>query len=91
MPSIYVGKTAKSVKERSKEHWDDFRSRKPDSHILKHWVLYHQSKGTPKYMMKVVQFHRSALSRQVGKAIRIQRRGGEMTLTKAIHGKERAG
>ena len=31
-------------------------------------------------MMKVVQFHRSALSRQVGEAIRIQRRGGEMTL-----------
>ena len=30
--------------------------------------------------MKVIQFHRSALSREVGEAIRIQRRGEEITL-----------
>ena len=30
--------------------------------------------------MKVIKFHRSALSRQVGEAIKIQRRGGELTL-----------
>ena len=75
IPSIYVGETARSVMERSKEHWDDFKSRKPDSHILKHWVLHHHSAGTLKFIMKVIKFHRSALSRQVGEAIRIQRRG----------------
>ena len=76
VPSIYVGETARSVKERAKEHWEDFKSEKPDSHILKHWAMHHNSVGQPKFIMKVVQYHRSALSRQVGEAIRIQRRGG---------------
>ena len=38
--------------------------------------MHHNSVGQPKFIMKVVQYHRSALSRQVGEAIRIQRRGG---------------
>ena len=34
MPSVYVGETARSIKERSKEHWAAFRSKQTDSHIL---------------------------------------------------------
>ena len=32
-------------------------------------------KGEPEFIMKVVGFHRTALSRQVGEAVRIMRRG----------------
>ena len=75
VPSIYVGETARSVQERAREHWDAFKSKDKDSHIYKHWVLHHNSEGEPQFTMKVVQYHRSALSRQVGEATRIRRRG----------------
>ena len=75
VPSLYVGETCRSVQERAKEHWTDYRRGCKDSHILKHWVLHHNSEGEPRFIMKVVQHHRSALSRQVGEATRIQRRG----------------
>ena len=41
--SIYVGETARSVHERSKEHWADFRKEKEDSHIFKHQIIHHGS------------------------------------------------
>ena len=73
IPSVYVGETARSVQERAKEHWEGFKNKKEDNHILKHWVLHHNSTGEPNFIMKVVKFHRTALSRQ--EAIRIQKRG----------------
>ena len=78
VPSLYVGETCRSVQERAKEHWNDYRRGCKDSHILKHWVLHHNSEGEPHFIMKVVQYHRSALSRQVGEAIRIQKRGSTL-------------
>ena len=75
VPSIYVGETARSIQERAREHWDSFRSRNSDSHILKHWTLHHDSEGEPEFIMKVVKYHKTALSRQVGEAIRIAKRG----------------
>ena len=76
-PSIYVGETARSIYERGKEHWEAWKSRREDSHIYKHMELHHGGKEDPNFVFKVVQFHRSALSRQVGEAVRIRRRGGE--------------
>ena len=70
VPSVYVGKTTRSVQEDR----DSFRSRKKDSHIYKHWQLHHQSEGEPQFIMKAVQHHKSALNRQVSEAIRIRRR-----------------
>ena len=58
VPSIYVGETARSVKERAKEHWEDFKSKKSDSHIMKHWALHQNLVGEPNFIMKVVQYHR---------------------------------
>ena len=75
-PSIYVGETALSIYERGKQHWDAWRSRREDSHIYKHMELHHGGKENPNFVFKVVQYHRSALSRQVGEAVRIRRRGG---------------
>ena len=35
VPSVYVGETARSIKERSQENWAAYRSGQTDSHILK--------------------------------------------------------
>ena len=59
-----------SIAERSREHWDDFKSIKTDLHIMKH-----QGEGEPEFHFKVGKHFKSALSRQVGEAIRLERRG----------------
>ena len=43
--------------------------------MAKHMELFHGG-ADPTFMMRVVQYHRSALSRQCGEAVRIMRRGG---------------
>ena len=73
--SVYVGETARSIQERAKEHWESFKSKDPKSHILKHHLIHHGAEGEPKFIMKVVKFYRTALSRQVAEAVRIKRRG----------------
>ena len=79
-PSLYVGETGRSLHERSREHWDSYRNGSKDSHILKHHLLHHNGEGEPEMVFKVVGKYRSALSRQVGEAVKIRRRGGEGSL-----------
>ena len=74
-PSIYIGETSRSIQESALEHQPDLRNKRERSHN-KHRVLHHEDKETP-FMMKVVSFHKSALSRQAAEAVRIRRRGGE--------------
>ena len=75
-PTLYVGESSRIVFERSREHWSAWRSKKEDSHILKHQMAEHGGSSSPKFVMRVVRHYRSALSRQVGEAVRISRRGG---------------
>ena len=77
VPTLYVGETSRTIYERSREHWADWRGRKDTSHILKHQEQVHGGEEEPKFTMKVVKSFRTALSRQVGEAVRIRRRGGE--------------
>ena len=74
-PSLYVGETARSIYERGREHWADYRSQSSDSCIYKHHMLHHNSEGEPEFIMKVVGHHSTAFSRQVGEAVRKGRRG----------------
>ena len=74
-PSIYIGETSRTILERSKEHWEDFRGSKEDSHIIRHQKLEHTG-GQPNFVIRVVGSHRTALARQVSEAVRIRRRGG---------------
>ena len=53
-----------------------WRSRKEESHIRKHQEADHGGDGSPKFIMRVVKHYKTALSRQVGEAVRIRRRGG---------------
>ena len=79
IPSIYVGETSRTIFERAAEHWGaahGSKAAKAKSHMAKHQELVHGGEE-PEFIMRVVKFHRTALSRQTGEAIRIRRRGGE--------------
>ena len=76
IPTLYVGESSRTIFERSREHWNAWRTKKEDSHILKHQENEHGGSSSPKFTMRVVKHYRSALSRQVGEAVRIRRRGG---------------
>ena len=71
-----MGESSRSIFERSKEHWSDYRSNKDKSHILKHHQIAHGGVGEPGFIMRTVSFYRTALARQVGEAVHIRRRGG---------------
>ena len=75
VPSIYVGESSRSIKERGGEHWATFKNKNQESHILKHQVNHHPGEE-PKFILRISSFHKSALERQVAEAVRIRRRGG---------------
>ena len=70
----YVGESGRSMYERGKEHYQDFKSLDKGSHILKHALEYHTEDplGQMNFKMKVVKFHQSAFTRQIHEAVRIQ-------------------
>ena len=76
VPSIYVGESRRSIKERGGEHWTSYKSKAQDSHILKHQTNHHPGKE-PKLILRVSSFHKSALEQQVTEAVRIRRRGSQ--------------
>ena len=82
-PSLYVGETARSLKEKSKEHLDAFRTGSQTSHIRAHQDQCHGGSQDINFVFKIVGAPRSALSRQVGEAIRIRNRGGEGSILNA--------
>ena len=77
VPSLYIGESSRSIYERSREHWADWRGKKGSSHIMKHQEQAHSLEEEPRFIMRVVRSYRTALSRQIGEAVRIRRRGGE--------------
>ena len=77
--SLYVGETSRTIRERAHEHWRDYRGSNKEqqrSHIYKHQELQHAG-AEARFVMRIVEFHKSALSRQTAEAVRIRRRGGE--------------
>ena len=77
--SIYVGETSRTIQERGREHWAAARGSskaKEGSHIAKHQEQMHKGED-PLFILRAVSFHKTALSRQTGEAVRIRRRGGE--------------
>ena len=76
IPTLYVGESSRSIKERGGEHWATYRGGGADSHLLKHQLICHGGEKDPRFILRAVSFHRSALERQVSEAVRIRRRGG---------------
>ena len=68
-PSIYVGESAGSLDERTREHLKDATDVQVESHMRKHWEIEHGDlQGPPRFKMKVIKYCRSALERQIGEA-----------------------
>ena len=76
-PSLYVGESSRSIQERAVEHWSAARRGDQKSHMVRHQDKEHPGED-PKFIFKVVSYHRTALSRQIKEAVRIRRRGGHM-------------
>ena len=76
LQTLYILEKSLTVYKKSKEHWGAWRSGKEESHIRKHQETDHGGDGSPEFMMRVVGYYKSALSRQIGEAVRIGRRGG---------------
>ena len=74
--SLYVGESARSLFERSCEHWQATSQKKEESHMHQHMVEEHSKEmDKPEFRFKVVKTFKSALDRQVAEAIRIEMRG----------------
>ena len=80
VPGVYIGESARSLYERGREHWRGFKERREDSHIWKHQVLHHGGNTAPKFHLRPVEFHRTALHRQLSEAVKISRFGEENLL-----------
>ena len=76
VPSLYVGESSRSIFERSREHWRDWRLKSGNSHIARHQEQANSLEEEPKFTMRVIRSYKTALSRQI-EAVRIRRRGGE--------------
>ena len=82
-PSLYVGETARSLMERAREHINDFETKSKKSHIWKHQTDCHGGNSNHNFIFKIVDTPKSALSRQIGEAVLISRRGGEGAILNA--------
>ena len=72
--SIYLGESSRSAYERGGDHVNDYKSKKEDSHILKHQMSEH-SQAAPNYQFRIIARFQSALMRQVTEAVLIRRQG----------------
>ena len=79
-PSIYVGETSRCLYERGKEHWRGFENKSEDSHIYKHHQIHHGGEGSPSFHLRAIGYMRTALSRQIAEAVRIQHWGEDIVL-----------
>ena len=79
-PSLYIGESSKSLYERGREHWRDYRGKHEDSHILKHHQLHHGGQGEPSFHLKPLKYSTTALNRQITEAVLIQKWGEETIL-----------
>ena len=68
-PSIYVGESSRSLMERSKEHHDDYKKNKEESHMSKHWANSHPGPEKPNFHQYIIGTFKSSLERQVAEAV----------------------
>ena len=82
---VYVGESSRSIYERTKDHFEDFRRRKEDSHLFNHWSQVHGEQGMLNFKFRVVKSFKDALSRQIAESVRIHRRGSVLNVKGAYN------
>ena len=71
-----MGESARSLFERSAEHWADAEAKKESSHMVEHANTAHRGEeGVPDFNFKIVKSFKTCLERQIAEAVRIQKRG----------------
>jgi len=69
---LYIGETARTLRQRAMEHWDKLRLWGTNSFILRHWVRYHgTSVEPPRIKFKALRQFREPLGRQIMEALLI--------------------
>lgn len=78
----YIGETSRSGYERIKEHYKEFETISPRSHMLKHYFESHTNidRKEMKFSVKVLRTYRSAFERQIGESVIIN-----FNLKKGVH------
>ena len=72
---LYVGESARSLFERTSEHFQAADAEKEESHMFQHLVETHKGEGKPQFKFKVIKSFKTCLDRQIAEAIRIEMRG----------------
>ena len=69
---LYVGQTARTLKERAEEHVKSYRRYESKSFMFKHWVTTHpEISDPPEFMFSVIKKHKDPLTRLVHEAVKI--------------------
>ena len=70
----YIGESARSAYERGLNHQNDRKSLDMGSHMLKHALQCHENEdpNLVKFHMRILEFHKSSLERQISEAVLIQ-------------------
>ena len=86
---IYVGETSRIMYERCKEHINDGKTGKDDSHIAKHWEERHPGEAMPEFRFRMVKSFQDPLSRQVAESVRIDLRGENILNSKTVYSRNK--
>ena len=84
----YVGESNRSPAERCREHLNDLKEKREESHMYKHMMMEHPNTEVT-FTMKVIKRHKSALERQVHESVLIEMKQEEGSILNSKSGYNR--
>ena len=74
--NIYIGESARTLRQRALEHWNKVKYWGMNSFILRHWMKHHgTSISPPNFTFKVIKTFKEPMSRQIVEALLILEKG----------------
>ena len=70
----YIGESCRTSYERGTEHWRDAMDLNEGSHMMKHYLQYHEGESLESmdFNMRVIRYNKTAFARQIQEAVEIQ-------------------